>query len=179
MKRKYIGLAILAVLVIIIIGYISRFYYLCNRVHYNFKERYTENRISGIASLLIEYQNLDYVLVETNETDVFLSFDGHVLPDAWNNLINYYDVPSGFVLASAGSDLIKGTDDDIAIQYCWTNDKPLKYYALTFVGEFTGAYEGKGGGSKITSWKAGGSKTKRLSPSFEWMHENHSGVGQK
>ena len=139
-----------------------------NAVDIELTNRYTESHITDIASFVLGDVGSDYVIVVTNNGAAYVWIDGDVICDGWDNLINYYDTPSGFVLASAGNDEIKGTEDDIAFKYDWTNNFPLEYYLLTFAGEFTGAYEGKGGGPKIRSWQ-NGSKNLRTSPSFEWM----------
>lgn len=136
-------------------------------VDVDLKDRFAESQITSIARLVLADVGSDHVIVVTNN-GAYVWIDGDVICDGWDNLINYYDMPSGFVLASAGNDEIKGTEDDIAIKYNWTNSFPLEYYLLTFEGEFTGAYEGKGGGPKIRSWQ-NGSKNMRTSPSFEWM----------
>jgi hypothetical protein len=136
-------------------------------VDVDLKNRYTESRITSIARSVLGEVGSDSVIVVTNN-GAYVWIYGDVYCDSWNNLINYYDTSSGFVLASAGNDEIKGTKDDIAIKYNWTNSFPWEYYLLTFVGEFTGAYEGEGGGPKVRSWQ-NGSKRLSESPSFEWM----------
>ena len=145
---------------------------LYHAVNIDLKNRYTESRITSIARWILGVGHLESVVVDVEYGSYVLMSDNGVLCDSWNNLINYYRTPSGFVLASAGSDETKGTKDDIALKYRWADDGCLDYYLMTFVGEFTGAFEGEGGGAKVKSWQ-NGRKALRTVPSFNWMKSEH------